>query len=234
MIRGVTFSEQVFRSEDFAHFQNFCLRECNGITKGCEITNNGSNVTIGKGYFFVHGRLVNIEDAEVVESSQFKSGYNRIVFEIDLSKENTVAEFNQGAIKVLNTTALTQEDLDNGGNVYQYPICHFTWGGSISDFVVDTSSLIFFIGDRTVEVGTTWVVDSTNGGYYQKVAVDGIKETDNPWVDVIMGSDIDANVLYCAAWNCITRIVASDNALTLYANAEAPKNAFSMQIKVVR
>ena len=234
MIRGVTFSEQVFRSEDFAHFQNFCLRDCNGITKGCEITNNGTSVTIGKGYFFVHGRLVNVEDAETVSNSQFKSGYNRIVFEIDLTKENTVSEFNQGYIKVLNTEVLTQEDLDAGGNVYQYPICHFTWNGStISSFVVDATALIFFVGDRTAEVSTSWSVNSA-GGYYQTVPVDGIKATDNPWVDVVLGEDVDANALYNIAWNHVTRIVATDNALILYANGVKPATAFTIQVKVVR
>lgn len=235
MIRGVTFSEQVFRSEDFAHFQNFCLRDSNGITKGCEITNNGTSVTIGKGYFFVHGRLVNVEDAEVVGSSQFKSGYNRIVFEIDLTKENTVSEFNQGSVKVMNTEALTQEDLDAGGNVYQYPICHFTWSGSaISNFVVDATALIFFIGDRTANISTNWIVDSANGGYYQTVTVDGIKATDNPWVDVVLGSDVDANTQYNVAWNHVTRVATSDNAVTLYANSVKPATAFTIQIKVVR
>lgn len=235
MIRGVTFSEQVFRSKDFAHFQNVCLRGTNGITKGCEITNDGANVTIGKGYFFVQGRLLNVEDSEVIESSQFTSGYNRIVYEIDLTKENTVAEFNQGCIKVLTTEALTQEDLDNGGNVYQFPICHFTWNGSaISSFVVDATEVIFFVGYRTAEISNTWTVDSTNGGYYQTIPVEGIKANDNPFVDIVLGTDIDANELYANAWVSITRITTGDGAITLFANEEKPATAFTIQLKVVR
>lgn len=143
MIRGITFSEQIFRSEDFAHYMNFFLNNSSGITKGCTITNDGVNVTIAKGYFFVRGRLLNVEDAEVIDSSQFASGYNRIVYEIDLTKENSVAEFNQGSVKVLNTETLIQEDLDDGGNVYQFALCHFQWSGSaISDFVVDAATLV--------------------------------------------------------------------------------------------
>lgn len=143
MIRGITFSEQIFRSEDFAHYMNFFLNNCSGITKGCEITNDGTNVTIGKGYFFVKGRFMNVEDAEVIDSSQFASGYNRIVYEIDLSKENTTSEFLQGYVKVLTTEELTQEDLDDGGKVYQFPFCNFQWSGTeISDFMVDAPTMV--------------------------------------------------------------------------------------------
>lgn len=143
MIRGITFNEQMFYSADFAHFQHFWLNQQSGITKGCEITNTTTNVNIDKGYFIVHGRLLNVEAAEVIGSSYgFEEGYNRIVYEIDLSKDNTPTEFNQGAIKVLHTESLTQQDLDAGGTLYQYPICHFQWSDSgIASFVVDAESL---------------------------------------------------------------------------------------------
>lgn len=144
MIRGITFSEQTFYSKDFAHFMNFFLNGGVGITKGCSITNDGTKVTIGTGYFVAHGRLMNVEAAEVVEATQgFASGYNRIVYEIDLSKENTILEFRQGYIKVLNTETLVQEDLDAGGTVYQFPLCHFQWSGAaITSFVVDAPTLV--------------------------------------------------------------------------------------------
>lgn len=143
MIRGITFNEQMFYSADFAHFQHFWLNGQSGITKGCEITNTTTNVTIGKGYFIVHGRLLNVEAAEVIGSSYgFEEGYNRIVYEIDLSKDNTITEFNQGAIKVLHTETLTQEDLDADGTLYQYPLCHFQWSSNgIASFVVDADEL---------------------------------------------------------------------------------------------
>lgn len=144
MIRGITFSEQTFYSADFAHYMNFFLQGGVGITKGCSITNDGTKVTIGTGYFVAHGRLMNVEAAEVVEATQgFESGYNRIVYEIDLSKENTIVDFRQGAIRVLNTEELIQEDLDAGGQVYQFPFCHFQWSGAaITGFVVDAPTLV--------------------------------------------------------------------------------------------
>ena len=142
MIRGITFDEQIFRSEDFAHYMNFFLGDSSGITKGCAITNDGTSVTIGRGYFFVKGRFLQVEDPEVISGSMFSSGYNRIVYEIDLSKENTEVDFLQGCIKILNTSALTQENLDGGGKVYQFPFCHFNYNGTISGFVVDAPTLV--------------------------------------------------------------------------------------------
>lgn len=142
MIRGITFSEQEFRSEDFAHFQNTFLNGNCGVTKGCEVTSSTNSVTINIGYFLVFGRFLNIEDAEVINSESFNNGYNRVVYEIDLSKENTVSEFRQGKIRVLPTTDLIQQNLDNGGKVYQFPFCHFNWDATtINGFVVDAKQL---------------------------------------------------------------------------------------------
>lgn len=142
MIRGITFSEQAFYSADFAHYQNFFLNRQNGITKGCKVTREGNQITIGTGYFIAHGRLMNVEDPEIIESG-FAEGYNRIVYEIDLSKENTISDFLQGCIKILNTEDLVQEDLDSGGKVYQMPFCHFQFtDGNISGFVIDAPTLV--------------------------------------------------------------------------------------------
>lgn len=144
MIRGITFSEQTFYSADFAHYMNFFLQGGVGITKGCLISNDGTKVTIGTGYFVAHGRLMNVEAAEVVDATRgFETGYNRIVYEIDLSQENTITDFRQGAIRVLQTEELIQEDLDADGSVYQFPLCHFQWSGSaITDFIIDAPTLV--------------------------------------------------------------------------------------------
>lgn len=144
MIRGITFSEQPFYSADFAHYQNFFLNRQSGITKGCRVTQDGVSVTIGTGYFIACGRLLNVEEAETIdENAGFAEGYNRIVYEIDLGKKNTITEFVQGAVKALHTESLIQEDLDAGGKVYQMPFCHFQWDGTgISDFVIDAPTLV--------------------------------------------------------------------------------------------
>lgn len=178
MIRGITFSEQTFYSKDFAHFQNVFLNKQNGVTKGCSVSNSDTQVTIGTGYFFVQGRLMNVEEPEVIGADKgFSEGYNRIVYEIDLSKENTITEFRQGYIKVLNSESLKQEDLDGSGKVYQFPFCHFQWSGTaITSFIADAPTLDF----KSIQSQI-----AANYATYQKQFEEwfGVKQTEmNNWI----------------------------------------------------
>ena len=81
---------------------------------------------------------------------------------------------------------------------------------------------------------TLWTEDAVNGGYFCNIAVTGILATDNPIADVVLGIDTDANSLYLESWSMVTRIVTSDNAVTLYAYRGVPATSFTMQLKVVR
>lgn len=85
----------------------------------------------------------------------------------------------------------------------------------------------------SVSVDTVWNSYSA-GGYYQTISVSGIKSSDNPIADVILGTDVDANALYIEAWSRVTRITTAANSITLYANGDAPETAFTIQLKVVR
>lgn len=179
MIRGITFSEQAFYSADFAHYQNFFLNRQCGITKGCRVTQDGTAVTIGTGYFIACGRLLNVEEPETVGASKgFSEGYNRIVYEIDLSKENTIEEFRQGEVKVLHTDDLVQEDLDGDGFVYQMPFCHFEWDGTaISDFVIDAPTLV--LDNIFADVSANFEVVNRKFGQWfdeRKAVVEGMVE----------------------------------------------------------
>jgi hypothetical protein len=232
MIRGITFAEQVFYSADFAHYMNFFLNGDSGITNGCGITEDGTKVTIDTGYFVAHGRMLNVETAEVVEASRgFAVGYNRIVYEIDLSKENTVTAFRQGAIRVLNTEELVQENLDAGGKVYQFPFCHFQWSGAaITNFVIDAPALdTTRVTTFTARVGTAW---TNNGGYYtQEVEVMGIKESDKPIMDLVADpSNFEAEQ---EAYGNVFKVTTATNKITVY-SAEPTTTAFYIQLKVVK
>lgn len=232
MIRGITFDDQMFYSKDFAHFQHFFLNSDSGITKGCAVTHDVTTVTIGKGYFIAHGRLMCIEEAESVIASQgFASGYNRIVYEIDLSKENSITDFRQGYIKVLNSETLTQEDLDNGGNVFQFPFCHFQWSGSaITSFSVDAAVLDSVrVKTYTAQVGTDWM--NKTGYYTQDIAVEGIKAADNPIVDLIASTssfETEQEV-----YMNIFKVETKDGKITVYSSKETTK-VINIQLKVVK
>ena len=85
-----------------------------------------------------------------------------------------------------------------------------------------------------VTIDTSWTADTTNGGYTKTVAVAGMLATDTPFVDVVLGDNIEANVTALKAWNLVTRITTAENSITLYANGDAPTTAFDIQLKVVR
>lgn len=86
----------------------------------------------------------------------------------------------------------------------------------------------------TVTTSTSWISDTTNGGYYQNVAVSGILSTDNPIADIVLSSNVTTNKTALEAWALITRITTSNGIITLWANDEAPTTAFTIQLKVVR
>lgn len=86
----------------------------------------------------------------------------------------------------------------------------------------------------TAAVPLAWVEDTANGGYYQTIAVAGILAGDNPIIDVVMGADAAANILYEKAFALIGRIATAADSITLYAYKKAPETALNIQIKVVR
>lgn len=132
MIRAITFDKQLMKSEDFAHITRYFYQGKMGVTKGCEISQDADgNIVISDGYFSVYGRYLKIEGDEVIEVPDIPSGtlYSILVFEIDLSQENTIDEFNQGRFRIISDASdypeLIQEDLDNGGTIYQMEFCRF-------------------------------------------------------------------------------------------------------------
>lgn len=127
MISGIVFNECSMTSDDFAHFVYTMLGKTDGVTKGCEISTDNNSIYIQKGYFVQYGRMVRIVGTEELSSPEVASGqlYCKVVFEIDLSKSNTAESFAQGWFKTLSSANgypdVQQEDLDNGGTIYQMP-----------------------------------------------------------------------------------------------------------------
>lgn len=157
-IRGITFSKQSVTANDDSHIYKLLLNGKNGKTKGCKMTFGTDDIYISPGYFFASNRLIEISSLETVATPVITSGttYCRLVFEIDLTKTNTNSEFNQGYFKVLSSAAgyptITQEDLENGGNIYQLPFAKFTKNISgIGSFVSEIET-IAIATDATIYV----------------------------------------------------------------------------------
>lgn len=161
-IQGITFSKQLVTSNDDAHIYKLLLNGRKGKTKGCTMTYGGDDIFISNGYFFIADRLVKITSLETVSTPIVSTGttYNRLVFEIDLTKTNTETAFEQGYFKILSSTTgypdIVQEDLDNGGNVYQLPFARFTKTvDGIGAFVSELESIGFMPDDFNVYVSTS-------------------------------------------------------------------------------
>lgn len=128
MVKGETYDKQLFESEVFRHFINIFLNKKSGVTKGCELTVNSQNIKIGSGNFVIQGGFLK-EDAGTEMTIPSDAGYYKLVYEIDLSKTNTIEEFAQGNYKFVKSLGeypnLTQEDLEKDGNIYQFAFCQF-------------------------------------------------------------------------------------------------------------
>lgn len=156
-IRGVTFSKQIVSSNDDSHVYKVLLGGRKGRTKGCNISYENDDIFISAGYFFAANRLVEITSIETIATPVVSSGttYCRLVFEIDLTKTNTNDSFAQGYFKILTSStgypAITQEDLEEGGNVYQLPFARFTKTISgIGAFVAELETIDYEAGSEVV------------------------------------------------------------------------------------
>lgn len=132
MVRGITFDKQALASEDFAHQVNYFYQGKMGVTKGCEVNIDvDGNLVVTEGYFTIYGRLLKNEGETIVEVPTVPAGtlFSCLVFEVDLTKENTIDAFNQGQFKIVSNAVtyptLVQENLDNGGNIYQLEFAKF-------------------------------------------------------------------------------------------------------------
>ena len=161
MLKGHVFNLQTFTSEAFAIFIDKFLNGRNGIATGCTLSNTTTSVTIADGFFVVRGRFLEIIGGETV-SDLSTDGFYSLICEIDLSKTNTIDELSQAEIKAISSTSaypeLIQQDITNGGTLYQYEFARFkVENGNISSFVdrrtfVDFQSIYDAIQAEATEV----------------------------------------------------------------------------------
>lgn len=129
--RGVTFSKQSVSSNDDAHVFKTLLGGRKGKTKGCGMTYDVDNIFVSEGRFFAPDRMIEITSLETIATPVVtETTYFRLVFEVDLTKANTSSDFAQGYFKILSSATsypdIVQENLDDGGNIYQLPFARFT------------------------------------------------------------------------------------------------------------
>lgn len=152
MLKGHVFKEQIFGNQIFALSINTFLNGTNGIFNGyknsMKVTYSGSNLTIQSGALIIQGRPLE-EDSSKLISAGTDTAYCKLIVEIDLNKQNTSTEFNQGSYKIVKGTSsyptLTQNDIiGNNSGIYQYELARFrTTTNGIVDFQ-DTRTFLDF------------------------------------------------------------------------------------------
>lgn len=143
MLKGHVFKEQIFGNQIFALFINTFLNGKNGVSNnyknGMAVTYNGSTLTVQSGAICIQGRFLE-EDTSTDIAAGTDTSFCKLVLEINLNKQNTESEFNQGSYKIVKSTTgyptLTQNDIiENNSGVYQYELARFKTGtNGITDF----------------------------------------------------------------------------------------------------
>ena len=183
MIKGYVFSNQLASNEVDSMVFRKMLDYNDGVLNGMTLSNTTTTITVGAGNIMVAGRPIGVIGSETVTAGT-DTAYCKLVVEIDLSQTATVSTFEQVTFKIIKSTTsypeVTQEDMDNGGNVYQVALAQFrTTSNGITDFVdirpmLDFNAIYTQINERVgelideleqelqdVEAGSAYVLTTT-------------------------------------------------------------------------
>lgn len=147
MIKGYVFANQLASNEVDSMIYRKMLDYNDGIFKGMELSNTSTTITVHEGIIMIAGRPVGIVGNESVTAGT-DTAFCKLVMEIDLSKESTESNFEQASLKIIKSTSnypnVTQEDMDNDGQLYQVELARFkTSLSGITDFT-DTRKFLDF------------------------------------------------------------------------------------------
>lgn len=159
----------------------------------------------------------------------------------------------------LPTNSMLYYTVDSTSNVAEFP--NSNYGLLVVDKTVGTRIVFAFTNSQGTQYEGIYVMNSTgnvwtgwqqiattivytaevvsggaignDGYYYRNVAIDGIRSTDTPIVDILTGDDNDANVQYAECLSKIVRVQSTGGKLVLYYK-ERPQTNFLIQVKVVR
>lgn len=129
---GVTFAKQNVTPADDGLIRRALLSD--GVLTGCNFSYSGYTLTMGSGVLIACGRQIRHPSAQNWAVVGAKSGYARLVLDIDLTKSSTKDLFEQVSASLEYATAengftdLTQEDLNVAGSKYQIVLCVVSLG----------------------------------------------------------------------------------------------------------
>lgn len=236
MIEGIVYDLQNIAASDMAKIYWMYGGMRDGIISGCSTSYTNSAVNLTAGYFSARGHLTKLSGTTSVSLPSVTSGtlYCNLVYQIDLSQTASQTSFTQGSFVILtNSTAyptVTQQDLDNGGTLYQMSFAKFILGTSgITAFTPNTAAYNEWVNGVSVPVGN-W---SSSWPYTQNITLDTTTAAAQPiwdidgWEDVAQSAAAD----YKDSFNCIDRVVTTATGITLYCFVDKPTVTVKIKLK---
>lgn len=161
MLKGHSYDKQIYYSVADRIINNTFLNGSNGIFEnegaGCALSYTNNTVTVSNGFFIVQGGLTEVVNSETL-SVILDGSYCVLVYELDMSKDNTDTNFTQGQFRILtgqsSYPALTQQKLTENTGIYQYEFARFrALSTGITDFVdnrtfLDYNSIFEYIENQ--------------------------------------------------------------------------------------
>ena len=209
-IKGITYDNQGPAAADHGEFWRRGFSD--GILSGCEISYLGADVTISAGRIVSAGRLSRLSAAETIAIGATE-GVARIVYQTDLSQAASRTEFKQLSFVVQIASSvdalpeLIQEDINNGGIVYQMEFCKLQLGGP------GVSSIISKVPEATLPASSLYSPMRVIGTVHALTAADMGKTLRNSYniASVInITAENSANIPVGAEFAIITYGTAAD------------------------
>ena len=126
-IQKITFDAASVSSKMDADINHFLTSGVSGIFYGilgrCQASVSNNYISFQNGYVQVYGRRIFVESGTKISVSLDGSAYGYVIIKIDLGN-NTISLEKKEASS--NYPALTQNDLMNGGLIYEFPLCRYT------------------------------------------------------------------------------------------------------------
>lgn len=140
--KGINFARQHLVPVDDGNLYRAIFQD--GSLHGCQISTSGAVLTMTAGYIMCGGRQIEITADESFTLNEQTSGYARILLQIDLTQTATESTFQQVSTLIQYAATeegfatLIQQDINNGGSLYQMQLALVSLAaGGISAIVED-------------------------------------------------------------------------------------------------
>lgn len=173
---GVTFANQKVTPSYDATIRRALMSD--GILSGCKLSYSGSTLTMEAGQLMVCGRQIVHTAVDNWAVTGATSGFARLVLIVDLTGSSTKDVFDQVRTEIQYATAvagfpaLTTDDINGSGTIYQIPLCIVSLGsGGITGIVSKAAECVNSSGTK----GIIPVADGGTGATTPKEAAKNLQ-----------------------------------------------------------